>query len=204
MPPTDPASFRQSNRRGLTLIELLVVLTVLIAVGGMITLTFSQPVSVTTADGESREAAEIVTHASMQKLRDALVGADTDATGYLQHNGNLPERIGYLARKPAALNPYDPVRQRGWRGPYLLDPGTRYGDFVEVGDGFTAAYGLADDPCFLDGWGKPIILQEPLTNEARLVSAGPDGFLQTDPTNAANPARGDDLVLFLRASDPLP
>jgi len=190
--------------RGLTLVELLVVLTILAAIAGILTATFSGSIAIRTAGGESLEDDTIVTNASMLEIRDVLIGRDLDETGYLQHLNQLPERIGFLAQKPAALDDFDPVRKRGWRGPYIQDLGTRYGDFTEPGDGFTATYGLPDDPAFLDAWRKPIILQEPLTDNARLVSAGPNRILETDPTDATNPARGDDLVLFLLTSDPLP
>jgi prepilin-type N-terminal cleavage/methylation domain-containing protein len=85
---------------------------------------------------------------------------------------------------------------------------------------FTGAYGNTDDLAAADAWGNPIILQIPppdsfpdLSTEtqrfsyARLVSAGPDGYLSTpnnplagrDPEGVAD--RGDDLVLFLTRPD---
>jgi len=83
----------------------------------------------------------------------------------------------------------------------------------------TSPYGEAGDPAIGDSWGNPLVLQVPsstaepsmsLTRRwryARLVSAGPDGILQTPRNRLAGrdsagvEARGDDLVLFLYRAD---
>lgn len=111
---------------------------------------------------------------------------------------------------------------RTWQGPYLSHTGARYTVTDESldgsGTGFTDRYGLDDDPAVLDAWGRPIVLQVPDENatdmpngngeftpeqirrlHARLVSAGPNGRIETPidrlmPTEAE---RGDDIVLFL-------
>ena len=51
---------------------------------------------------------------------------------------------------------YDPAYRRGWRGPYLLNPGADYPSAA----GFTA-YWRGGDPAVLDGWGRPIVIQNP-------------------------------------------
>jgi len=38
--------------------------------------------------------------------------------------------------------------------------------------------------------------------DARLVSAGPNRILETDPGNPVDADRGDDLILFLLTDDP--
>ena len=63
-------------------------------------------------------------------------------------------------------------------------------------------YGIAGDPAILDAWGKPLVIQEADTDNARLISAGANRVLETDPANAVDVDRGDDLVLFLLGSDP--
>jgi prepilin-type N-terminal cleavage/methylation domain-containing protein len=101
-------------------------------------------------------------------------------------------------------------------------PGDR--TFLERGffrDGSSSCYGLTGDHAVADPWGNPVVLQVPPTEAfalsssdakrfryARLVSAGPDGILQTprDRTggtqpDGTHPARGDDLVLFLNRTD---
>ena len=77
-------------------------------------------------------------------------------------------------------------------------------------------YGATNELAMADPWGNPIVLQFP-TNEltaeekmrfARLVSAGPNGKLDTPldklaglETNGVVTRRGDDLILFLMRAD---
>jgi type II secretory pathway pseudopilin PulG len=84
------------------------------------------------------------------------------------------------------------------------------GDRAAPGN-FLARYGETGDPAVLDGWGNPIVLQVPQTpgttehdrtRHARLVSAGPNGVIDTDPGELMPNERGDDLVLFLWIADP--
>ena len=108
---------------------------------------------------------------------------------------------------------------RRWQGPYLEHTGGTY--VVSSGTGtsatFTAEYGQTGDPSPLDGWGRPIVIQvptgadpvtgEPGVNYARIVSAGPNGVVDTPedvtmptPDNSAT-GRGDDVILFLFHND---
>lgn len=143
------------------------------------------------------------------QLRYLFVNPDRAA------NGNDP----FIYQKSATL-----LSGRAWQGPYLSHTGARYTvtDTDGTGDGFTSRYGLDDDPAVLDAWGRPIVLQvadESATDlptdlgefteaqirrlHARLVSAGPDGRIET-PTDVLMPTaadRGDDLVLFLFRHD---
>ena len=59
----------------------------------------------------------------------------------------------------------------------------------------------------LDGWGNPIVIQNPGTwadggQDVHLVSAGPNGIVNIDPTTStatllANPSlAGDDVYLY--------
>lgn len=99
------------------------------------------------------------------------------------------------------------------------------------GEGGSEWYGEAGDRAVADAWGNPIVLQVPPSEAfadaaqrfdyARLVSAGPDGILQTPCFGAGSlteegksrlrlagrladgpvTERGDDLVLFLSRAD---
>ncbi|MEM9419131.1 MAG: hypothetical protein AAGA25_08810 [Planctomycetota bacterium] len=113
---------------------------------------------------------------------------------------------------------YDPLNRIGWRGEWLsavtatpYDSGvfsTTYGE----GDGRDGAGD--DDLAPLDGWGNPVVIQLPnvtagsFTDEeighVRLVSAGPDGEIDT-PTTVLTPTltqKDDDVVLYLYREDP--
>jgi type II secretory pathway pseudopilin PulG len=113
---------------------------------------------------------------------------------------------------------------RSWKGPYLLHTGGNF-DFDDAdADNFGVIYGEPGDPVILDAWGHPIVLQQPTETPAgytdpddilriqkmhvRLVSAGPDGELDTPPealrpddTSVAGVGRDDDLVVFLFRHD---
>lgn len=118
-----------------------------------------------------------------------------------------------------------------WQGPYTMHAGAEFAfDDTDV-RGFTTLYGESGDPVIYDAWGHPIVLQWPtevvadVTDEdgdgstddemydiqrmhVRLVSAGPDGFLDTpidklmpDDTDTAGQGRDDDIVVFLFRHD---
>jgi hypothetical protein len=149
--------------------------------------------------------------ASLAAVRDAIVG-NAAGPGYVADTDGLPATLRDLFIKPAGGAAFDPQTARGWRGPYLSSPTTGYA--VDAARQFTYAYGKAGDPAPADSWGQPIVLQVPTAaatpadrkTYARLVSAGPDGILQT-PADVLYPmptTRGDDLVVFLYRPDVAP
>ena len=108
---------------------------------------------------------------------------------------------------PRALQSFDPVTRLGWRGPYVAPSGAQYA--INVPMGFTSDYGKDGDPGVSDAWGRPIVIQIPTHDSvpdwqyARLVSAGPDGKIDT-PLNVQSPSdanRNDDILLFLLLTD---
>jgi prepilin-type N-terminal cleavage/methylation domain-containing protein len=185
-------------RRGFTLLELVVVLTVLVALAGVVVLL---------ADNTTNRAAKQATLTTMTTIRDASATFQTQM-------GNLPNTLRDLYIQPTGAAAYDPYMRRGWNGPYLQGAGTPY--VVNAASGFSADYGAAGDPAPVDGWNRPMVLQYPNAaatidpNQrllfARLVSAGPDGIIQT-PESVLYPTpqqRGDDLVVFLQRPDVAP
>lgn len=139
-------------------------------------------------------------------------------------------QLRYLFINPADEKPirprgndieWDPSTKTGWRGPYMLsatgafsadlhpsflvdEPASTnrlYGDLTDPRDGRNEP-----DPALLDAWGRPIVIQEPLQVgnpepfRARLVSAGPNGVIDTPPEDRTpDPDEiGDDLLLYLR------
>jgi len=190
--------------------ELVVVIVILAALAALVVPLISNTV------GDSQQA---TTLASMRQLQDVITNRywsemdgvlrETDNSlvpGFPQANplsdeGRTPHypQLAFLFRSPSACPPFDAVSRRGWHGPYLQHSGGRY----TITGSFTALYGLTGDPAVLDGWGNPIVLQRPTVESARLVSAGPDGILQTDVSVAmpTKTACGDDLVVFLSTPD---
>ncbi len=198
---------------GLTLLEMVVVIAILAVLAGLIVpmlgnLRFG-------GAGGNRTAQQIATATTLASVRGAILGT-TAQPGLWQDLGErptyFPQSIADLflasTNLPKQLHAFDPVTQLGWRGPYLISSDAHYS--VDATN-FTAAYGSNGDPAILDAWGKPIVLQVPQVTgatldeevqNARLVSAGPDGIIQTSlhklmPSDLTPSDRGDDVVLFL-------
>jgi hypothetical protein len=131
--------------------------------------------------------------------------------------------VADLLRAPAGAPTWSPATRTGWNGPYLHVTGATYA--VDATRGFTSVYGSDGDPTLMDGWRNPIVLQIPSwsgagspdpvdVRHARLVSAGPDGVVQTPTSDAAAapgtarfPSRsacGDDVVVYLQVADERP
>ncbi|HTR40049.1 MAG TPA: type II secretion system protein [Pseudomonadales bacterium] len=205
-------------QRGLTLLETVVVMAILVALAAMIipvlgNMRFG-------GAGKNRTAQQIATAATLAAVRDAILGSSAQPGLWQDLNQQpnyFPQSIADLYRASTNLPPqfqtFNPVIRLGWRGPYLNASDARY---TVDGTNFTSTYGNDGDPAILDAWGRTIVLQVPqvagetLANEiqnARLVSPGPDGIIQT-PNNILTPSqiapadRGDDVVLFLFAPDP--
>lgn len=201
---------RPAARSGLTLVELVVVLLVLAALAG---------IAVTMLGDTGDEARSRATATTLDTVREAIV-AGADGTGYRADTGRIPRTMKDLfvlpsddpIYLPADLQTYEPATGRGWRGPYVRDAASDY--VVDALNGFTVAYGANGDPTVLDGWSHPVVVQRPTTaaddeerdEYTRLVSAGPDGAIDT-PANLLTPAeltaavRDDDVVVFLLVAD---
>ena len=191
----------KGQQLGLTLIELIVVLIILIGIGGILIPTLSN-VSVRGADGISRDPNEVTTMTTMNNVRDALIGRDSTDMSYRRDLGRLPSRLSGLIQNIDDERPFIPSVARGWRGPYIVDSGTRYGNFITEPNVNGFPNYPSNDPAILDGFGSPLILQQFDSTDARLVSAGANRILETDPNDPIDSNRGDDVVLFLFLPDP--
>lgn len=188
---------KQAHRAaGITLIELLVVLAVLIALAAIIVPMLSD--LRIGREGERKTPQQIATEQTLMQVRTAILGEGGKKglwSDLGQREADLPQTIAELFVARVSWPDFDPNTRTGWRGPYLLSSGARYG--------VTNAYGNAADPAVLDGWGRPIVIQLPDADHIRLVSKGEDGVLDTPP--AVNlptlAACGDDVLLFLRVAD---
>lgn len=180
---------------GFTLLELLVVLALLGTIAVLV---------VANLDHVEYNASDTVTRATMQNMREAIMGSAA-APGYIADMKHVPDfnsavmRVHdllasdpastadpYVDRIPPPFDTYNPVTNRGWRGPYLVhksmvwnietsrnggfpaaDDRRFVGDktFEERGFAFTArtksAYGETNEAAIGDTWGNPIVLQVP-------------------------------------------
>lgn len=137
---------------------------------------------------------------------------------YLFHNPAAELAGGSNSIELSLQWSYDRSSGRGWSGPYLDQSSLAIIPYrLDDSRGFDRTYGEEpstageiDDPAPSDAWGNPIVLQQPVpitggfsatsTMHARLVSAGPDGVLNT-PSMVLEPTAqeiGDDLVVYLR------
>jgi prepilin-type N-terminal cleavage/methylation domain-containing protein len=202
---------------GFTLLELSVVLAILAAVAALVI-----PL-VNDSDERSRDTAA---RASIQAVRDAFTGQflqDMKYTPWYQ-SAPLSVRLHDLFsanRISPDSNTYSLDTRKGWRGPYL---DVSRASQITAGDALIPQYAGANDLAPFDPWGRPMVIQYPLLpsleeslHYARIVSAGPDGIIQTphDPvmsspslarlagreSNSSTQARGDDIVLFLNRAD---
>lgn len=224
--PTSSPTTRPAPRRwapAFTMFELAAVVVVLTVVAGL---------AVSAAGDATTQATRTVTMSTMRTVRDALVGVATGREGrvtpcFLQDVGRLPRFAPTSAGDydysltelldGRGLPAFDPGTQRGWRGPYLIAPIARFGTpDLELGlvPAQWVRYGQPGDSAVRDGYGRPLLLQVPDDladgtrnaddeRHARLVSAGPDGRIDT-PLADRYPSLsqcGDDLVLYLRVAD---
>jgi len=237
-------TFESSRRRGFTLLEMVVVVAIMVLLASLL---------IGKLDKDRDNAGTTVARATLTTVREAFTGS-ASSPGYLSDLKTVPgfdftalQTSDLLERShyPTAAN-YDPVAQRGWRGPYLdnVQPVrntnvARNGLFPAADEKRTESdqtflerhfydtathsfYGTAGDRAAADPWGNPIVVQIPpgsaftsTTNVdalrfhyARVVSAGPDGVLDTPldrlggmNADGTTDARGDDIVIFLNRAD---
>ena len=197
MPLLNHLPYPRNRLQGFTLVELVMVIAVLAILAGLLLSKFGA-LRFSVA-GQDRSAEQIATMATLGAVRSAIIGTPGQPGLWqdLGENSNLfPHTIADLfvnTNMPPALQSFNPVTRLGWRGPYLVPSGTVYSN--------NDVYGAPGDPAVPDAWGHPIVLQIPDWQHARLVSAGPNGVLDTPPADSSAASRNDDLILFLFVPD---
>ena len=204
--------------KGMTLIELTVVLLILIALAG---------IAIPYVSGTSRMAMCQATDATMQAVKEAIMGGGAGSGFYGDTLGYYPKdtkdtdltniNLKHLFSKPAGFNQFNPKTAVGWNGPYLMtgitlsnsgiynvgDLSTRY---TNAGNNYVHEAYVNNMDTVLDAWGRPIVLQVEATYGARLVSAGPlggIGFSNGDiDTQIDEQRQNDDRVLNLQGTTP--
>lgn len=213
------------SRRGLTLLELVVVIMILailstlvvVLIGGTVDSSREQVTQATL-----REVQKVIVNRYQVDMAGSLQPADSPTLPQLQIARGMPgpnpqnplpnsrelhPQLHFLFVNPMtgdSQSTFDPIFSRGWRGPYLVNAGSRYPGHDPNNDaalrGFGPTYGIphsgtnVGDFAVLDGWGNPVILRGTgvLNQEMELVSAGSDGILGTPEIP------GDDLRLPLQ------
>jgi type II secretory pathway pseudopilin PulG len=206
------------KRVGLTLLELVIVVAILAIVAGFI---------IPSGAYLEKRAKYTAANASLAAIRDAIAGT-ADKPGYYSDTGQYPNTLQDLFVQPAGIPAFNRDTGRGWRGPYLLNATATYPAYTNGFLGPTSSppygitgnpanYGTTGDSAIVDPWGNVIILQWPTSgtpaqNQAfiRLISAGPDGIVETPQSDPGDPSepyyplpadRGDDIVLFINHAD---
>ncbi len=117
--------------------------------------------------------------------------------------GGNPDRYALTDASATNLWTYNPRTGLGCRWPYLEASGHYiYGADATARNFTTSLFfvGLQDSPCPSDGWGNPIILLVPpqngdptnatkIKNNACLISAGPNGILDSNSAAARSSPR---------------
>jgi prepilin-type N-terminal cleavage/methylation domain-containing protein len=181
-----------------SLMELLVVIVIIAALAALVTSNVGR----TTDDAEA-----VAARATLQTIAEGFNGSSA-APGYVADMKHVPGfrhadvRIHDLLSSSSypAVDRFDPIAQRGWRGPYLRnDQGVRNTNPARNGafpasderrtpdeptfldrNFFTGSdwspYGIPGDLAVADPWGNPIVLQIPPESAFSNSAAGTKRF----------------------------
>ena len=166
-----------AQRTGLTLIELVVVLLIMTAVASIIIPIVDFQIATSTGE---KSPEQIVTLTTMNNIRDVLMGTE-QRQGVWEDIGFqdelFPREVSdllldwealqnkYLGdERLAPLERFNPVTNRGWRGPYFAGR-------MEL----------------VDGWGNELEIVSPRPGCYQLVSVSPDGDPMMVDLRVVNP-----------------
>ena len=219
----------RNARRGFTLVELVVVLAILVTLASLSAMFVAGAAEDSAEKATQASLAALRDSISGTQVSPGFVG-DNGRKWFASGRPAAEQfRLTDVFARPGYLGDFDPVVRIGWRGPYAVAGTGRvtYSSLsgpisFQPGDAapavlhasFPAAcVRVSGDLLPADGWRRPVFVQipgdsaDPAENgrRARLVSAGPDGIVQTPATGF--PARstcGDDLVAYLFVADERP
>ncbi len=217
----------QPFQQGVTLIELSVVLLILVALAGLTLPMFGNT---------GRYAQCVATDTTMANIRSAIMGGSS-MPGYLSDIGTVPldagsTTISSLNALYNGVTSFNPVTQRGWRGPYISGGMTctainlaisghtiganSVSSIIDVENicnfsGTIKLYTVALDSFTVQATdtettvlpGSPIVLMQDTTNSKYfLVSGGQNNRIELNAASMSG-SRGDDRVLYLDTFDAL-
>ncbi len=207
-----------ARRSAFTLAEMFIVLTIVAALGLMAIPALARRqarASIQTTRQTLKHVRRVVMNDFREDMYETLpFPFDPSRVEHPQLKFLYDSPAAYAAFDPNSLEAnrkwdYDPTTGRGWSGPYLNQSLERPIYQVDADKGFTSNYGTTGDPAPIDGWGKPIVLQQPVMTggvfsktsvvHARLVSAGPNGVIDTPPTimEPSSAQVADDILVYL-------
>ncbi|MCP3979496.1 MAG: prepilin-type N-terminal cleavage/methylation domain-containing protein [bacterium] len=179
--------------RGFTLTEILVALAVLTILVGSLT-----PVAIHQI-GRAREARALE---EIGALAEAVHSFRQDVKSFPDRKGGKPQKLGYLltdGKKPKGLG--------SWSGPsgsiaqHLIENNPAGKDYETSGLAAWRGPYIAKDPA--DPWGRAYVLavsgfRNQVGARGWILSAGPNGVLETDDGDTEIAASSDDLGWRLR------
>lgn len=194
------------RRAGLTLMELLVVLTILVALAGVVVPLLSNQVSSSQLDS---------TYQSMLAIRQAIMGQpsyymDTKGLSFTRSNPTATSPTADHAGMPATLNDlfvnpgitmantlsFDPLSQKGWRGPYLNQTMGNLNTTYNAATGLTTTYILNSFP--------PSIGSNPPTNQIYLEWPGNPASAPGSPATDTSTDNISQVYQYFRLRTPGP
>lgn len=158
------------------------VLVLLLSVAVMVMPALTMRIAL--APDQTKNPQEVATMATLQTVRDALVGQGGVLENLAHQPSAVPLKPSELVRESAPIQlqqtapelaKYQPYLGIGWRGPYVLPSGIN-----ELGE-----------LTIVDGWGNEIAIRaeyaeprdgsQPMLKNLHIISGGPNGAIEFAP-----------------------